>query len=279
MAVARGIRATAEFDSPRTMNIPMSLRFSFVAALLGVAVVAFPCLAQSVTIDTPRGAKVQVLVSMPSGNGPFPAVVLGPGAEYPMHAPVLEETTTQLVERGIAVFRFDWAYYTADPKAGRASPGLKSEVEDMSAAVAYARRDARVAPDMIFAGGKSLGSMVAWRVFAADPALRGGLFLTPVCSRTRDGVVAPTTDQNYPGIASERRPLAFIFGEQDPLCSAPVLFRFAAGAAGAVRVAVVGGNHTFEDPDLPADARAAELQRNVRNAGMLAADFVARNSR
>ena len=256
----------------------MKQPLSFVLAVLAT-VVTIPCAAQPATIDTPRGARVQVLVSMPSGQGPFPAVVLGPGAEYPMHAPVLEETAKQLVDRGIAVFRLDWAYYTADPKAGRASPGLKSEVEDMSAVVAYARRDARVATEMIFAGGKSLGSMVAWRVFAADPALRGGLFLTPVCSRTRDGVVTPVADQNYPGIATERRPIAFISGEQDPLCSAPVLYRFAAGAGGPARVALVGGNHTFEDPGLPADARPAELQRNVRNAGLLAADFVARNSR
>lgn len=256
----------------------MAGRFRFQVGLLAM-VMAYPCLAQTVTLDTPRGAKVQVLASVPQGTGPFPAVVLGPGAEYPMHAPVLEEATRQLVERGIAVFRFDWAYYTADPEAGRASPGLKAEVEDMSTVIAYARRDARVAQDRIFAGGKSLGSMVAWRVFEADASLRAGLFLTPVCSRTRDGVVVPMADQNYPGIATERRPLAFISGEQDPLCSAPVLYRFAAGAAGPARVALVGGNHTFEDPSLPADARAAELQRNVRNVGMLAADFVARNSR
>ncbi|MBI3568158.1 MAG: alpha/beta hydrolase [Gemmatimonadetes bacterium] len=257
------------------MALPRMRALAAVLALL----LARHALAQGATVDTPRGAKVAVFADLPAGRGPFAAVVLGPGAEYPMHAPVLEATTKELVARGIAVYRFDWAYYTADPKAGRASPGLKNEVEDMTSVVAYARRDARVAGDRLFAAGKSLGSLVAWRVLEADTTLRGGLLLTPVCSRTRDGIITAVADQNYPGIASERRPLAFIAGEQDPLCASPVLYGFAARAGGPARVAVVGGNHTFEEPSLPADARLTALQRNVDLAGRFAADFVARNAR
>ncbi|MBI3884819.1 MAG: alpha/beta hydrolase [Opitutae bacterium] len=195
-----------------------------------------------------------------------------------MNAPVMAEVADQLVARGCAVFRFDWAYYTADPKAGRASKNLATEVEDMTAVVAQARRDARVAADRIFSGGKSLGSEVAWRVLAADRTLRGGLLLTPVCSRVRDGAVVSLAVENYPGLARETRPLCFIAGEQDPLGNAPILYRFAAGAGGPARVAIVSGNHTFEDPRLPAAARAEDLQRTARLVGMLAADFVARHA-
>ncbi|MHB1097635.1 MAG: alpha/beta family hydrolase [Gemmatimonadaceae bacterium] len=255
----------------------MSRRIYCTIGLLAAA--AQPCLAQSLTVDTPRGTRLEAMASFPAGHGPFAAVILGPGAEYPMNAPVLLEVARQLVERGIAVYRFNWGYVTAGPKVGRASPNLVREVEDMAAVVAQARRDARVASDGIFVGGKSLGSMVAWRVLAADATLRGGLLLTPVCSRVRDGAVVSLAEQNYPGIATERRPLAFIAGEQDPLCSAPALYRFAAGAAGPARVSIVSGNHVFEDPTLAGDARASDLQRTVRIVGSLAADFVARNLR
>lgn len=256
----------------------MTHPFRLIVGLLASAV-AHTCLAQALTIDTPRGVRLDAIASFPAGDGPFPTVILASGAEYPMNAPIMKETANQLVDRGIAVYRFDWAYFTADPKAGRASRDLRTEVEDMSAVLAHARRDARVARHRIFAGGKSLGSEVAWRLLAADSELRGGLLLTPVCSRVRDGVVVSQADANYPGIATEHRPLAFIAGEQDPLCSAAVLYRFAAGAGGPVRVSIVSGNHLFEDPSLPAATRAADLQRNARMVGILAADFVARHSR
>ncbi|MHB8838332.1 MAG: alpha/beta family hydrolase [Gemmatimonadaceae bacterium] len=255
----------------------MSRPLSCVIGLLAAA--APPCLAQSLTVDTPRGVQLEAIANFPAGNGPFPVVILGPGAEYPMNAPVLLEVARQLVERGVGVYRFNWGYVTADPKGGRASQNLVREVEDMAAVVAQARRDPRVEPDRVFVGGKSLGSMVAWRVLAADARLRGGLLLTPVCSRAKDGAIASQAEQNYPGIATERRPLSFIAGEQDPLCSAPVLYRFAAAAAGPARVAIVSGNHVFEDPRLAGDARAADLQRTVGIVGELAADFVARNLR
>ena len=82
---------------------------------------------ESLKVETPRGAVLDVISDIPEGKGPFPAVVLGSGANYPMALPALEQLARQLVERGVAVFRFNWAYYTKDPQAGRSSTGSCSK--------------------------------------------------------------------------------------------------------------------------------------------------------
>jgi dienelactone hydrolase len=237
--------------------------------------------AESLKVDTPRGAVLDVISDIPDGKGPFPAVVLGPGQAYPMALPALEQPARQLVERGVAVFRFNWAYYTKDSQAGRPSRDLVLEVEDMTAVLSKARSDPRIAGDKLFVGGKSLGSIVAWRVLQANKELKGALLLTPICSRATEGSSTPTPqgDAVYPGVAAETRPLAFILGEQDPLCPAPLLYRFAAGTGATSRVAVVGGDHGFQIPGLGGSAGAEATLRNARLAAVFAADFVAEAAR
>lgn len=252
-----------------------------VISLLVLGLIAPTASAESLKVETPRGAVLDVISDIPEGKGPFPAVVLGPGAAYPMALPALEQPARQLVERGIAVFRFNWAYYTKDPRAGRPSKDLVLEVEDMAAVLSKARSDPRVAGDKLFVGGKSLGSIVAWQVLRSNKELKGALLLTPICSRVTDGSSAPTPtgDAGYPGVASEVRPLAFILGEQDPLCAAPLLYRFAAGSGSTSRVAVVAGDHTFQIPGLSGSAAAEATLRNARLAGVFAADFIAQAAR
>jgi len=232
---------------------------------------------ESLKVETPRGAVLDVILDIPDGGGPFAAVVLGPGAAYPMALPALEQPARQLVERGVAVFRFNWAYYTKDPQAGRPSTDLVLEVEDMAAVLSKASSDPRIAVDKLFVGGKSLGSIVAWKVLRSNKQLKGALLLTPICSRATDGSSAPTPtgDAGYPGVAVEMRPLAFISGDQDPLCAAPLLYRFAAGTGMVSRVAVVAGDHAFQIPGLTGSDAAEATLRNARLAGVFAADFIA----
>lgn len=233
--------------------------------------------AEPLKMETPRGAVLDVIADFPEGKGPFPAVVLGSGEAYPMALPALDQPARQLVERGVAVFRFNWAYYTKAPQAGRPSKDLALEVEDMTAVLTKARSDPRIASDKLFVGGKSLGSIVAWKVLSSNKELKGALLLTPICSRVTEGSTSPTPtgDTLYPSVASETRPLAFILGEQDPLCAAPLLYRFVAGAGVTSRVAVVGGDHGFQIPGLTGPAAAEVTLRNARIAGIFAADFVA----
>ena len=180
-----------------------------------------------------------------------------------------------MLARGVAVVRFDWAYLSAPE--GLPSEGLALEHEDMLAVLDWARRDARLAEDRLFVGGKSMGSVVAWRLFAAQPRLCGALLLTPLCTRpARAGAAALAVgSENYPGHGLEARPLFLLAGDQDPQCAAADLYRFAAQAAAPARVAVLGGDHGLIDGAGPEAGHDRSEARNAELAGTLAADFIA----
>lgn len=239
-----------------------------------------PGQAEALTVTTRRGAKLQAVADFPIGPGPFPAVVLAPGQGYYMARPALEQTARRLVSQGVAVYRFDWAYTSADPKPGSPSPDLANELQDLAAVLAAAAAEPRVNPGKLSVGGKSLGSVLAWRALAADKSLRSGLFLTPICSHVRKGESVPdaVADENYPGLAAEDRPLLFISGDQDPLCAPAVLYRFAATSGGSARVAIVGGDHSFENRALTGAAADEFRTRNIESVARLAAGFIAEAS-
>lgn len=240
----------------------MKLTVLLLAGLIGTST-AFAV--EPTLISTPRGTPISVIAEFPTGVGPFPAVVLAPGQGYHMTLPALEKSAKTLTENGIAVFRFNWAYFSASPK-GKPSSDLAIEIEDMSAVVAAVKSDPRVRPEYIWAAGKSLGSLVAWRVLASDKSLRGGAFLTPVCSRAPDAKSPPVSEaeENYPGLQSESRTLAFVLGDKDPLCSPPLLYKFLANSSGKTRVGVVGGDHGFENKARTGAAATIALEGNLR---------------
>lgn len=200
-------------------------------------------------VVTPRGATIAVIAEKPPGSGPFPAIVLGSGSSYSKQAPVLEQTAQALLARGIAVYRFDWAYQIAGTPFAEQPKDRRAEIEDMNTVLALARADTAIDSHRLAVGGKSLGSIIAWRVLRATPELKGALLLTPVCSR--EGI-PDAGAVNYPGLAEENRPLSWILGESDPACPVITLYRFLSGANGAPRVTVVGGDHSFESAGAPA---------------------------
>jgi fermentation-respiration switch protein FrsA (DUF1100 family) len=102
------------------------------------------------------------------------------------------------------------------------------------------------------------------------------LFLTPVCSHTPNGQTKPVSlsEENYPGVASEKRPLLFISGDKDPLCAPEMLYRFAANSGGPARVAIVGGNHGYENPSLAGEAATEARDRNIDLVTRLATSFL-----
>lgn len=238
---------------------------------------SFAASAETFTVTTKRGATVAVNVEFPRGSGPFSAIVLAPGQGYHMALPALEQTAKSLVAHGVAVYRFNWAYFTATPKPGSPSEDLANELQDLNAVLAMAEAEPRVASGKLSVGGKSLGSIVAWRALAGNKSLQAGLFLTAVCSRIPKGQSAPLflADENYPGVAAETRPLLFISGDRDPLCALPVLYRFAANSGGPTRVSIVGGNHSFEAPTLTGDAASEAQTRNLNSVAQIAASFLA----
>ncbi|MBI2749783.1 MAG: alpha/beta hydrolase [Burkholderiales bacterium] len=254
----------------------MRIRTTLYAAALVLLALHAPASADPTRVTTARGTQVDVVADFPSGVGPFPTVVLAPGQGYHMGLPAMEQTAKQLVGHGVAVYRFNWAYFSRDPKGGQPSEDLSQELQDLQTVLTLARADARVAAGRIAVGGKSLGSLVAWQALRQDAALRGGLFLTPVCSRVLDGQSSPTpqADENYPGITTEQRPLLFVSGDSDPLCAPPILLPFAARAGARSHVAIVGGDHSFGNRGLSGPAFETSRDRNVHLVALLGASFI-----
>jgi predicted alpha/beta-hydrolase family hydrolase len=253
----------------------MQLRTSFYFLLLN-CFVALLAHAEELTIPSKHAGMVSVLADFPSGDGPFPAIVLAPGQGYHMRLPALAEPAKMLVASGVAVFRFHWAYFTAQPK-GNPSDDLAKELQDLQAVLGFARSHPRILHDSVMVGGKSLGSVVAWQALEADASLRAGVFLTPICSRVATGETVPRSvaDENYPGMAREARPILFVSGDRDPLCTSTLLYQFAAKGTSSTRVAVVGGDHSFEEPSLRAQATEAANGRHIAAVATITSGFVA----
>ena len=231
--------------------------------------------AQATSFKRSDGVEVSAIVDLPSGTGKVPAVVLAPGQGYHMGLPAMETIARALAEQGFAVFRFNWTYFTAEPRR-QPSPDLSVETQDLQTVIAAARAHRRVDERSVSVGGKSLGSVVAWRAFSSDPRLRSALLLTPVCSRVPRGESNPKPEakENYPGLESERRPSLWIAGGSDPLCSTSALYTFAATGQMATRVAIVGGDHSFENKALSVGEADAFRARNLLSVSTMAVSFV-----
>ena len=251
--------------------------FALASALMFSGQIA---MSQATTVKRPDGTAISVIVDLPTGADRVPAVVMAPGQGYHMDLPAMASTARALTDQGFAVFRFNWAYFSATPK-GQPSADLSTEQQDFLAALAAARAHARVDPQRISVAGKSLGSLVAWRVFRADPKLQSAILLTPVCSRLRPGDTPPTPEgrENYPELAMEQRPSLWISGDADPLCAPQVLYDFARTGRKTPRVAIVGGDHGYEDRSLAATEAADFRTNSLRAVSALTTAFVAEQRR
>jgi len=231
---------------------------------------------------TPRGAVIELIEEHPAGPGPFPAVVLASGSGYDMRQPILERVAHALVAAGIGVVRFDWAYHVRDPQHGQQSADRGAEIEDLTTALALAKKAPWVDPSRIAVGGKSLGSIIAWRVLRREPDVRGALLLTPVCSpkpklepASAGPPPSPVVDGNYPDVRAETRPTAWILGKNDPACAPSILYQHLAGAGGGAQIDVLRGDHTFSEGSSSATGTAATTSAATNEKSL---DLVARLS-
>lgn len=211
--------------------------------------------ADAALVRTPRGAAIRVIVQAPGGQGPFPAVVLAPGTGS-LRQRINDVVADALQNEGFVVYRFDWAYYVRDSAAAPSDTNRAPEIEDLETVVALAKADQRVDPSRILVGGKSRGTIIAWRVLRRDPSLTAILQLTPVC--TKAGF---TPAQLYPDIAQEPRPSLWLAGDQDPACKSPTLYQFLSSAADTARIDILRGDHGLA------------LQPSAALAAALAVDF------
>ena len=122
----------------------------------------------SLTVNAAAGAQPTIspstnpVVDYPHGGGPVAAGIMAPGQGYHQALPAMSETAKALAQRGVAVYRFNWSYYTHEPK-GQPSDDLSAELQDFQRVLQAARADARVDAAHIGVVGKSLGSLVVWQ--------------------------------------------------------------------------------------------------------------------
>jgi len=144
--------------------------------------------------------KLPGTLTIPTGSGPFPAVVLlagsGPhdrdetaGANH-----IFKDLAEGLSSRGIVVLRYDkrtYAYQTLDPQ----KVTVKEEViEDGVAAVKLLRARPEVAHDRIFVAGHSLGAMLAPEVAKKAWPVAGIVMLAPNGRQLAAGIVQQIRD-------------------------------------------------------------------------------------
>lgn len=203
---------------------------------LMLAAAAAAALAQPITVD---GAPLAAVIDHPAGRAKAPAVVIAPGQGYHKELPLTRGLAEAAVAAGFVAARFDWRYYA---KGGEPAEDLAPEVADLEAVLERVKADPRVDPARIVLAGKSLGTMVAWRVLQKHPEVKGAVLLTPIF-RSKE-----TQESHYPGLVGMDRPVAFLVGDNDAgNCQLPVMFEALAGVkAPLAKAVVVAGNHSLE---------------------------------
>lgn len=121
-------------------------------------------------------------LTIPKGDGPFPAVVLihgsGPNDRDETLGPnkPFRDLAWGLASKGIAVLRYDKRTSVHAIKMTKlvGKMTVKEEtIDDALAAVEVLRQSQRIAPDKIFVLGHSLGGMLIPRIGKADPKIAG----------------------------------------------------------------------------------------------------------
>ncbi len=180
--------------------------------------------------------KLPGTLTIPTGAGPFPAVVLLAGSgpsdrdETVGANRVFKDLAEGLSSRGIVVLRYDkrtYAYQTLDPQ----KITVKEEViDDGVAAVKLLRSRAEVAHDRIFVIGHSLGAMIAPEVAGKARPVAGIVMLAPL-GRKLPGVIVQ--QMRYLGQASPKE-LADLERQADEISAhkmPPAQFFFGAPAS------------------------------------------------
>ena len=138
-------------------------------------------------------------LTVPSGEGPFPAVVLvhgsGPNDRDETLGPnkPFRDLAWGLSSKGIVVIRYEkrTKQYAAEMAKLANSITVKEEVlDDAAAAVAFLRARPEVDPERVFVLGHSLGALVAPRLARDEPGIAGLILLAAPTRPLEDVILA-----------------------------------------------------------------------------------------
>lgn len=198
--------------------------------------------AREVAIPTPRGVELKGTIDAPAKpNGGV--VVLAAGKGYHGGLPLLKACAERLAAEGFFVVRFEWAYFTAKKAP---APDLSTEIEDLEAAITYARKNIEGVRKVIVAG-KSLGSIAALlRAERKADDLAGVALLTlPIHNRGESAKIFPEAEK----LAALKTPVLVLCGDKDDLCEPAALYGLVAGCTPPPTVVIVPGDHGMKEGD------------------------------
>jgi dienelactone hydrolase len=140
-------------------------------------------------------------LTLPEGEGPFPALVLvhgaGPQDRDATLGPnrIFRDLAEGLANRGIAVLRYDKRTLAHEARVGGvAGFDIDSEVvDDAAAAVAWLRAQRGIDGRRVFVLGHGFGGMVVPRIARAAPELAGVVVLAGAVKPLEESIIAQTS--------------------------------------------------------------------------------------
>lgn len=224
--------------------------------------------ADEIVLKTPRGAEVNVIRHIPAGTN-LPVIVVGPGQSCNSRNAIFESLGQMGFDNGVAVIRFEWSYCNSHPAQPTPSDDLINEIEDYQTVLEHVRSLPSIDKTKITIAGKSLGSVVAYWVFARETKVKTLALLTPVCSYVTDENGKPLKeplavgDENYPRIKEDTRPILMTMGNSDSLCLIPVLNDFLKDAKTNISTFIAEGDHGFRVKDAAGKVDQAKTDANI----------------
>ena len=193
---------------------------------------------KTIQVTWGTGQHVTAVISYPIGKSKAPTLFIASGRTGGMGTSIIKGLADKAVHDGMIAVRFDYAYVTAKTNP---SKGLVDETDQMNAVIEEVMKDPRVDQKKIIIAGKSLGSVVAHRVFSQNNTYLGEVLLTPVIATVEDG------QRLYPNLVLSGRPAVLIVGNQDTE-NAPlgVVYNFLKDASRKIMLDIVAGDHGFE---------------------------------
>jgi dienelactone hydrolase len=144
--------------------------------------------------------KLPGTLTMPLGNGPFPAVILVHGSGSHDRDETLgpnkpfRDLAGGLASRGIAVLRYDKRNYVHQSKIKVETFTVQEEViDDVLAAVQLLKTTPKIDAKRIIVVGHSLGAMAAPRVATIDPDIHGIVLMAGAARPLEDLIIEQLT--------------------------------------------------------------------------------------